>query len=546
MIRERFCRDQQELLLRTYLHIRQTTTVQDYVDCFVDLIEQLSAYTPNSDHIAYVTHLVDGLRDDIRAVVFVQRPKDLDSACILALLQEETIEPRWRHEGRQLHAPPFVKPQVQRGALPLPPPPARAGPPPQGIAGLPVEPRRPQDDHKPPTRPLEERFQSLRDYRKSRGLCVRYGERWQPGHRCAPQVQLHALQELWDVCQDEFEVPGCSTTTDVTEPTDAVPAQAFMLSAAVHSGAAPGKTMQFQGSIQGHPILILLDSGSTNSFVSSSLSDRLHGISDLLNPITVHVADGNYVMCTQEIPMAAWSVQGYEFHSNLKVLSLGSYDMIIGMDWLEAFSPMKVQWLQKWICIPYGSIQVLLRGQHPHSAADSLVQVYHIASDASDSPKSDIMPEVQLILDDFASVFAEPSGLPPRRACDHKIPLVPGAQPVSVRPYRYAPTLKSEIERQVTQMLNSGLIRPSTSAFPSPVLLVRKKTGDWRLCVDYHMLNALTVKSKFPIPVIDELLDELAHAKWFSVLDLRAGFNQIRLAPGEEYKTAFQTHWGQF
>jgi len=129
-----------------------------------------------------------------------------------------------------------------------------------------------------------------------------------------------------------------------------------MLSAAVHSGAASGKTMQFQGSIQGHPILILLDSGSTNSFVSSSLSDRLHGISDLLNPITVHVADGNSVMCTQEIPMAAWSVQGYEFHSNLKVLSLGSYDMIIGMDWLEAFSPMKVHWLQKWICIPYGSI----------------------------------------------------------------------------------------------------------------------------------------------------------------------------------------------
>ena len=188
----------------------------------------------------------------------------------------------------------------------------------------------------------------------------------------------------------------------------------------------------------------------------------------------------------------------------------------------------------------------MLRGQHPHSAADSLVQVYHIASDASDSPKSDIMPEVQLILDDLASMFAEPSGLPPRRACDHKIPLVLGAQPVSVRPYRYAPALESEIERQVTEMLNSGLIRPSTSAFSSPVLLVRKKDGDWRLCVDYRMLNALTVKSKFPIPVIDELLDELAHAKWFSVLDLRAGFNQIRLALGEEYKTAFQTHWGQF
>lgn len=95
-------------------------------------------------------------------------------------------------------------------------------------------------------------------------------------------------------------------------------------------------------------------------------------------------------------------------------------------------------------------------------------------------------------------------------------------------------------------MLQSGLIQPSISSFSSPVLLVRKKDNSWRFCVDYRMLNSLTVKTKFPIPGVDELLDELSHAKWFTCLDLRAGFNQIRLAPGEEHKTAFQTHWGQF
>jgi hypothetical protein len=76
--------------------------------------------------------------------------------------------------------------------------------------------------------------------------------------------------------------------------------------------------------------------------------------------------------------------------------------------------------------------------------------------------------------------------------------------------------------------------------------MVCKKDGGWRLCIDYQMLNALTVKTKFPILVIDELLDELAGAQWFTSLDLRAGFNQFWLAPGEDHKTAFQTHWGQF
>jgi hypothetical protein len=106
--------------------------------------------------------------------------------------------------------------------------------------------------------------------------------------------------------------------------------------------------------------------------------------------------------------------------------------------------------------------------------------------------------------------------------------------------------MKTKVENQVRKMLNKGLIEYSQSPFSSPVLLVKKKDQSWKFCVDYRYLNALTRKFKYPMPDIDELLDELHGATWFSSLDLWAGFHQILLKLGEEYKTAFQTHIGHF
>ena len=189
----------------------------------------------------------------------------------------------------------------------------------------------------------------------------------------------------------------------------------------------------------------------------------------------------------------------------------------------------------------------MLQGILPDEPEQLLLHIEHTEPVLSSDHDAIAIPApISQLIEEFSDLFQPPTSLPLSRACKHEIPLLSGAQPVFIWPYRYPPKLKDEIEAQVQEMLSQGLIQPSSSSFSSSVLLIKKKDGSYRFCVDFRHLNALTKKSKFPVPVFDQLMDELAHAKWFSTLDLRAGFHQILLHPGEEFKTAFQTHLGQY
>jgi hypothetical protein len=110
---------------------------------------------------------------------------------------------------------------------------------------------------------------------------------------------------------------------------------------------------------------------------------------------------------------------------------------------------------------------------------------------------------------------------------------------VNCRLYRYSPEQKDEIEQQVSKMLASGVVVPNLSPFASPVLLVKKKDNSWRFCVDYRKLNSFIVENKFPLPVIDEFLDEVVGAKYFSTIDLASGFHQIKMTPRDEAQDSF-------
>ena len=146
-------------------------------------------------------------------------------------------------------------------------------------------------------------------------------------------------------------------------------------------------------------------------------------------------------------------------------------------------------------------------------------------------------------MDVFSEVGA---GLPPVREVEFSIKALLGTKPISLGTYRMAPMELRELKKQMEELLRKGFIRPSTSPWGAPVLFVKKKDGSLRLCVDYRRLNHVTIKNKYPLPRIEDLFDQLKGSRFFSKIDLRSGYHQMRVKEDDIPKTAFSTRYGHY
>ncbi|XP_021848493.1 uncharacterized protein [Spinacia oleracea] len=548
----RFSDDSAHNVVENFNKLQQNGSLEEYIDEF----ENLRSIMMMNNHIlpdAYMLEsFIGGLKPTVKPFVKALGPGSIDDAIDIARLQEENLTAMG-------HKPTYKQPYYNPKPL-------------QYIPLIPSNkpPLLPTPSNKPNTtfsltkyphqKPKNFKYipDDVRQEKIAKGLCYYCDAPYDRNHKCQfKEPQLFTVEIVGDEVEEVSEgEDGDMGETDITEP---------LISMSALSGSQGFSTMRVRGVVQGKPIQILVDSGSTHNFVDLSIAQKLGCKVETIPPQAITVADGNHLACQHICKGFTWTMQGISFEADVLLIPLGSCDMVLGVQWLILLGPISWDFMQLHVEFCFNGKIVLLKGipskklkvieGEPSSKVFStavqlcLIQVQDQSSGGpvASNPQSLVAEELKELQLTYHMVFEDPVELPPLRGVfDHPIPLLPDATPVNIRLYRYPLKQRDIIEQLVQEMLDRGIIQTSASPFASTVVLVGKKDGTWRLCVDYRELNNRTVKNKFPIPVIDELLDELSGAAVFSKLDLRSGYHQMRVHPPDVYKTAFKTHTGHY
>ena len=368
--------------------------------------------------------------------------------------------------------------------------------------------------------------------------------------------------------------------------------------------------LKLHGTLCGKKAVFLIDCGASCNFVDASFVLKCQFLLvDIASDMVVTLADGTKKKCTQVLPKGKVTIGKYQDCMQFSVLPLHGYDAILGMPWLSSVNPV-INWkernirigtseinikdpnlqlnnltsssssqnnqkvdvptcLMRWkdvkkelklnsidhACVVYVHVpsvtnthNVMKNNNKNFTTCSYFSSLYHVNIPTHDSEIEIMNKEKKMVLHEFMDVFPSelPEGLPPKRGVDHRIELKPGSSPTSRPTFRMSPSELDELKKQLSELSDLGFIQPSKSPFGAPVLFVKKKDGSMRMCVDYRQLNEITIKNKYALPRVDELFDRLHGASYFSKIDLRSGYHQIRIHDDDVHKTAFRTRYGHF
>ncbi|XP_039047295.1 uncharacterized protein LOC120187712 [Hibiscus syriacus] len=357
--------------------------------------------------------------------------------------------------------------------------------------------------------------------RREKGLCYYCDAKFVLGHKCKDPQLFFLDDELEDEHQETVRGIRANKGDELDDSDDVVREQSLVSFNAL-AGCFTPNTIRVTGEIRGRPVRILIDGGSTHNFVQSRVAKHL-GLKVTAAPnFRVLVGNGEKLQnegCVHDLKLR---VQGTELIIDFYVLPLEGTEMVLGVAWMATLGPVTMDFSTLRFQFHQGNKEHYWQGET--ELVPQLIQLQSLRR----------LKDTKGV----ASYYC--------LQMDMKLTMESKVEPEDMTKLLAEFDMKDEVERQVLDMLEHQLIRKNNSPFSSPVLLVKKKDGTWRFCVDYRALNAITIKDKFPIPTVDELFDELGDSQFFSKLDLLASYHQIRVKAEDVPKIAFQTHEGYY
>lgn len=403
--------------MRDLLVLKQQGTVLEYKSMFHQLVYQIRLYEGTVSETLLVTRFVLGLKEEIRQAVEMQIPTTLYAATEFALVQEALLE-RNKHQAHRNQKQFVPKQYPTRG-----------------------------DGYQKSQFTAGDvwKARQLKEYRRANNLCYGCGEKYTPGHICQ-QKQVAQIKAI------ETEVDGVVLTEallDAVAEEEAMEEAAAFLTANAVAGTINAKSIKIRALVGNQVMLLLVDSGSSHTFIDQQLVDRLNCHTEqLAEAMRVKVANGQYLDCTHQVKQLEWWTHNTTFQTDMKIVQLGGYDAILGMDWLALWGggEMTCHWQDLWIRFEKDGKLVTLQGmsEKPLDALQEIsieqiekcskgndiwaTVVVSMASTATDAHTPSC---IQHVLAEFPDVFSDPQALPPHRAFDHAISLLPDSAPVN-------------------------------------------------------------------------------------------------------------------